>query len=68
MSDSRPDLSTPLSTVVIAMSVPEAILSRFRAEFPEIRFIVPSDGTADGDDRKLSAKRQRKTMSEMQTR
>ena len=36
---------SPLRTVVIAMSVPEAILARFRAEFPEIRFMVPSDGT-----------------------
>jgi len=32
------------------MSVPEAILSRFRAEFPEIRFTVPSDDTVDGGD------------------
>ena len=47
MSESGPDLSTPLRTVVIAMSVPEAILSRFRAEFPEIRFIVPSEDTVD---------------------
>jgi D-2-hydroxyacid dehydrogenase (NADP+) len=31
------------------MSVPEEILARFRAEFPEIRFIVPSDGPAAGD-------------------
>src|SRR5215217_5906020 len=50
MSNSGPDLSNPLSSVVIAMSVPEAILSRFRAEFPEIRFTVPSDDTVDGDD------------------
>jgi D-2-hydroxyacid dehydrogenase (NADP+) len=49
MSESRPDLSPPLRTVVIAMSVPEGILGRFRADFPEIRFIVPGDGaSADG--------------------
>ena len=41
---------SPLRTVVIAMSVPEAILARFQAEFPEIRFMVPSDGTAADDD------------------
>ena len=50
MSESGPDLSTPLHTVVIAMSVPEAVLSGFRAEFPEIRFIVPGETTADDDD------------------
>ena len=50
MSESSPHPSPPLRTVVIAMSVPEAILARFRAEFPEIRFIVPSDGTAADDD------------------
>src|SRR5215213_11911051 len=49
MSESSSDLSAPLRTVVIAMSVPEAVLSRFRTEFPEIRFIVPSDD-ADADD------------------
>jgi phosphoglycerate dehydrogenase-like enzyme len=49
MTESSADLSHPLSTVVIAMSVPEAILARFRAEFPEIRFIVPSDGPATDD-------------------
>jgi phosphoglycerate dehydrogenase-like enzyme len=31
------------------MSVPEGILARFRAEFPEIRFIVPSEGPAQDD-------------------
>jgi phosphoglycerate dehydrogenase-like enzyme len=50
MSESSRDLSTPLRTVVIALSVPEAILSRFRAEFPEIRFIVPSEATGDDGD------------------
>jgi hypothetical protein len=50
MSKSDPDLSTPLRTIVIAMSVPEAVLSRFRAEFPEIRFIVPSGDPADDGD------------------
>ena len=49
MSETSSDLSAPLRTVVIAMSVPEAVLSRFRTEFPEIRFIVPS-GDADADD------------------
>src|SRR5215210_3271879 len=50
MSESGPNLSTPLRTVVIAMSVPEGILSGFRAEFPEIQFIVPSERTDDTDD------------------
>jgi phosphoglycerate dehydrogenase-like enzyme len=50
MSDSGFDLSTPLRTVVIAMSIPEAILARFRAKFPEIRFIVPNDGPPADDD------------------
>jgi phosphoglycerate dehydrogenase-like enzyme len=60
MSDSGPDLSNPLSTVVIAMSVPKAILSRFRAEFPEIRFTVPTDETVDGGD----AEKARETLTE----
>jgi D-2-hydroxyacid dehydrogenase (NADP+) len=30
----------PLRTVVIAMSVPDEILTRFRAEFPQLRFVV----------------------------
>jgi len=47
MNDSDPDLSTPLRTIVIAMSVPEGILSRFRLEFPEIRLTLPGDDTAD---------------------
>jgi phosphoglycerate dehydrogenase-like enzyme len=46
MSDSSPHLSPPLRTLLVAMSIPEAILSRFRAEFPEIRFVVPSEGAA----------------------
>ncbi len=50
MSESRPHPVPPLRTVVIAMSVPEGILGRFQAEFPEIRFIVPGDGTATEDD------------------
>jgi phosphoglycerate dehydrogenase-like enzyme len=50
MSTSGPDVSTPLRTVVIAMSVPEEILSRFRAEFPEIRFTALSDDIGDDDD------------------
>ena len=50
MNDSDPDLSTPLRTIVIAMSVPEGILSRFRLEFPEIRFTLPGDDTVDDGD------------------
>jgi D-2-hydroxyacid dehydrogenase (NADP+) len=50
MSEPSPHPSPSLRTVVIDMSVPEAILARFRAEFPEIRFMVPSDGTATDDD------------------
>ena len=50
MSESSPNLSPPLRTVVFAMSVPEEILGRFRAEFPEIRFIVPGEGAATKDD------------------
>jgi D-2-hydroxyacid dehydrogenase (NADP+) len=46
MSESSRDLSPPLRTVVFAMSVREEILGRFRAEFPEIRFIVPGEGAA----------------------
>lgn len=55
MSYSGPDLSTPLRIVVIAMSVPEEILTRFQAEFPEIRFIVPSDGPTEEDVRDADA-------------
>ena len=50
MSESGQDLSTPLRTVVVAMSAPKGVLSQFRAEFPEIRFIVPSDGNGDDGD------------------
>ena len=49
MSESSSQPSPPLRTLVIAMGVPEEILARFRAEFPEIRFIVPSDGPAADD-------------------
>ena len=49
MSESRSQSSSPLRTVVIAMSVPEAVLARFQAEFPEIRFIVASEGAAADD-------------------
>ena len=68
MSESSPQRRPPLRTVVIAMSVPEEILARFRAEFPEIRFIVPERGHCADDDRKQSVRRQPKTMSEMPTR
>jgi phosphoglycerate dehydrogenase-like enzyme len=47
MSKLGSNLATPLRTVVIAMSVPEGILSRFRAKFPEIRFIVLGDDTVE---------------------
>ena len=55
MSESSSPPSPPLRTLVIAMSVPEGILARFRAEFPEIRFIVPSDGPAADDVRDVDA-------------
>jgi D-2-hydroxyacid dehydrogenase (NADP+) len=44
------DRSTQLRTIVIAMSVPEGILSRFRLEFPEIRFTLPGDNAVDDGD------------------
>ena len=50
MSESSSPPSPPLRTLVVAMSVPEEILARFRAEFPEIRFIVPGETTVDDDD------------------
>src|SRR5688572_30056014 len=49
MSKSSPDLPPPLRTVVITMSVPKEILGQFRAEFPEIRFIVPGEDSATED-------------------
>jgi phosphoglycerate dehydrogenase-like enzyme len=50
MSELGPNQSVPLRAVCIAIDVPEAILSRLQADFPEIRFTVPSDDTgADGD-------------------
>ena len=42
--------STPLRAVLISMDVPEAVLARFRAEFPEIRFVVPGED-AGADER-----------------
>jgi len=39
-------MSPPLRTIVIAMSVPAAILTRFRTEFPEVRFVVPGEDAA----------------------
>src|SRR3954465_9065224 len=50
MNDSDPHLATPLRTIVIAMSVPEGILSRFRLEFPEIRFTLPGGNAVDDGD------------------
>jgi phosphoglycerate dehydrogenase-like enzyme len=55
MSESSSQPSPPLRTVVVAMSVPEEVLARFRAEFPEIRFIVPSDGPTEDDVRDADA-------------
>ena len=50
MSTSSPDLSPPLRIVVIAMSVPEAVLSRLQVEFPEIRFSVLHGDTGGESD------------------
>jgi D-2-hydroxyacid dehydrogenase (NADP+) len=44
-----------LRTVVIAMTVPEEILARFRSEFPQIEFIVPGEGAGDHDDATIVA-------------
>jgi D-2-hydroxyacid dehydrogenase (NADP+) len=55
MSESSAAPSPPLRTLVVAKSVPEGILARFRAEFPEIRFIVPSDGPTEDDVRDADA-------------
>jgi phosphoglycerate dehydrogenase-like enzyme len=55
MSESSSQPSVPLRTVVVAMSVPEEVLARFRAEFPEIHFIVPSDGPTEDDVRDADA-------------
>ena len=38
----------PLQTVLMNLDLPAAVLTRFRAEFPEIRFVVP--GEAKGPD------------------
>ena len=43
----------PLRTVVIAMSVPEEILARFRAEFPQVRFVVPGAEARANDDNRV---------------
>src|SRR5215213_6023814 len=55
MCESSSQPSVPLRTVVVAMSVPEEVLARFRAEFPEIHFIVPSDGPTEDDVRDADA-------------
>lgn len=56
MEESTADKAPPLSTIVIAMSIPETTLAAFRAEFPEVRFRVPGEaqgvneeGMIDGD-------------------
>ena len=54
MNETQSSQIPPLRTIVIAMSVPEEILARFRAEFPEIRFIVPGEGADAGDDDTIS--------------
>jgi D-2-hydroxyacid dehydrogenase (NADP+) len=46
MSESSSRMSPPLRSIVIAMSVPAAILTRFRTEFPEVRFVVPGEDAA----------------------
>src|SRR5215207_4230111 len=55
MCESSSQPSPLLRIVVVAMSVPEEVLARFRAEFPEIRFIVPSDGPTEDDVRDADA-------------
>src|SRR5215212_3116652 len=55
MCESSSQPSPPLRIVVVAMSVPEDVLARFRTEFPEIRFIVPSDGPTEDDVRDADA-------------
>jgi len=37
------EASSPLRTILITMSIPEATLARFRIEFSGIRFIVPGE-------------------------
>ena len=55
MCESSSQPSPLLRIVVVAMSVPEEVLARFRTEFPEIRFIVPSDGPTEDDVRDADA-------------
>jgi phosphoglycerate dehydrogenase-like enzyme len=43
MSGSSGVSSPPLRKIAFAMDVPEDVLARFRADFPEIRFIVPGE-------------------------
>ena len=50
MNGIRSPEPTPLGTIVIAMSVPGEVLARFRAEFPQIRFVVPGEGDDTDDD------------------
>ena len=38
----------PLETIVIDMEIPEETASRLRAEFPQVEFIVPSEGEGSG--------------------
>jgi phosphoglycerate dehydrogenase-like enzyme len=40
---------SPMRSVLITMDVPEAVLHRFRTEFPEIRFIVPGEDAGADD-------------------
>jgi phosphoglycerate dehydrogenase-like enzyme len=36
--------SPPLRTILVAMGIPEAAEARLRAEFPDVRFVVPGSG------------------------
>jgi phosphoglycerate dehydrogenase-like enzyme len=49
MTTSLPSGAAPLRTVVVAMTVPDTALARLRAEFPQIRFIVPGEGAASDE-------------------
>jgi len=55
MTGSSAAAPPPLRTIVFAMDVPEAILARFRAEFPQVRFIVPGEETGPDERAMLRA-------------
>ena len=50
MSETSPFPESSLRSVLITMDVPADVLARFRAEFPEIRFVVPGEA-AGADER-----------------